>query len=299
MYRKLLHWIRVGGACIVQMLFRVVPINPNILVFYVHKRKGLCCNPKYIMKYMISVYPKEYKYYWVTDYPNTVPEDEKYRVVKVRSLYYYWLLSQTKMLITNDMVDETLIKRKGQLYLCTWHGGGTFKRSAFDIKEAEEIKGRLRRWYGRLDYLVLSNGFLEKEYRRSFRISETKMLRTGMPRSDVFFHYNDFYKGIRKLYKIDLDIKILLYAPTYRYGKYELLSYENIISVLERLRKRFGGKWVCFFRKHYFDLRNSYHEKKEKMYDGSSYADVQEFLCATDVLITDYSSLLWDFTLLK
>ena len=155
MYRKLLHWIRVGGACIVQTLLRVVPIRSNILVFYVHKRKGLCCNPKYIMKYMISVYPEAYKYYWATDYPDSVPENEKYRIIRIRSLYYYWILSQAKILITNDRRDEPLIKRKGQLYLCTWHGGGTFKRSAFDIKEAEEISGRLKRWYGRLDYLEI------------------------------------------------------------------------------------------------------------------------------------------------
>lgn len=50
---------------------------------------------------------------------------------------------------------------------------------------------------------------------------------------------------------------------------------------------------------HYFDLGNSYPENRGKIYDGSSYVDVQEFLCATDILITDYSSLLWDFSLLK
>lgn len=196
------------------------------------------------------------------------------------------------------MADETLLKRRGQVYLSTWHGGGAYKKVGFDVKEAENSQEILDKWYGRLDYLVLSNGFLQKEYEKSFRIQERQMLKTGMPRSDVFYRDNGIYLKIRNLYHLDADTKILLYAPTYRYGAYELLSDEELILVLKMLGKRFGGEWTCFYRMHYFDREHGYGEN-DRIHNGNAYADAQEFLCAVDVLVTDYSSLLWDFTLLK
>lgn len=302
MINRLMHYIRLAGAYGVQFLFRLFPLDLKLIVFYAHKRKGLCCNPKYIMQYMLEKYPQDYKYCWVSEYPDTVPVNSGYKVVRKRSFKYYQILSRAKIFITNDMVDETLLKRKGQIYLCTWHGGGAYKKVGFDVKEAKEnrqVEKTLKKWYGKLDYLILSNGFLQKEYESSFRMKKDQMLKTGMPRSDIFFHNNNLYLKIRNLYHLSEDIKILLYAPTFRCGKYDLLSGEELERILASLEKRFGGKWVCFYRTHYMDQEDRCIEYKERILNGNSYADAQEFLCAVDVLITDYSSLLWDFTLLK
>lgn len=302
MINRFMHYIRLAGAYGVQLLFRLFSLDPKLVVFYAHKRKGLCCNPKYIMQYMLEKYPQNYSYCWVSEFPDTVPENSGYKVVRKRSLQYYRILSRAKIFITNDMVDETLLKRRGQIYLCTWHGGGAYKKVGFDVKEAKrsrQVERTLKKWYGKLDYLILSNGYLQKEYESSFRMEKNQMLKTGMPRSDVFFQNHNLYLKIRSLYHLSEDTKILLYAPTFRYGKYDLLSDEELERVLDSLEKRFGGEWVCFYRTHYMDQVHSCIEYKEKILNGNSYADAQEFLCAVDVLITDYSSLLWDFTLLK
>lgn len=73
MIEKLLHCIRIAGAYAVQMAVRLFPVDSRSIVFYAHKRKGLCCNPKYVMQYMLEKYPQDYRYYWVTEYPDTVP----------------------------------------------------------------------------------------------------------------------------------------------------------------------------------------------------------------------------------
>lgn len=247
---------------------------------------------------MLGKYPQDYRYYWVTEYPDTVPGGRGYTIVKRRSIPYYLLMTRAKLLITNDMADESLLKRRGQIYISTWHGGGAYKKVAFDVREAGENLKKLNKWYRRLDYLVLSNGFLVEQYKQSFRVQERQMLKTGMPRSDVFYRENGLYRDIRQQYHLNADTKILLYAPTYRTGEYELLSEKELTSVLEMLAGRFGGEWVCFCRMHYFDREHRYAES-DKIHNGNDYADAQEFLCATDVLLTDYSSLLWDFTLLK
>lgn len=297
MLKIIVYSIKFFIAFVVQAAMRVTPLNDRAIVFYAHKRKGLCCNPKYIMRYMLENYPKDYRYYWVAEFPETVPREEGYTVVKWRSIAYYQTLAQAKLLVTNDMADEMLIKRKGQIYISTWHGGGTYKKVGFDTEAGALRKMRMHRWYARLDFLVLSNGFLAEAYKSAFRLREDQMLRTGMPRSDIFYRDNGMYAKIREIYRLNSDTKILLYAPTYRCGTYELLSGEELPLVLEALAARFGGKWVCFYRMHYFDTENRC-EENDRIYHGNDYADVQEFLCAVDVLISDYSSVLWDFTLL-
>lgn len=284
-------------ACVIQAAMRLMPLNNRAIVFYAYKRKGLCCNPKYVMRYMLENYPNDYQYYWVAEFPETVPHEKSYCVVKWRSMAYYQLLARAKLLVTNDMADETLFKRKGQIYMSTWHGGGTYKKVGFDIKTDALRRIRLHRWYARLDFLILSNGFLAEAYKSSFRLREEQMLKTGMPRSDIFYRDNGMYVRIRERYRLDSDTKILLYAPTYRHGTYELLPERDLPQILEALTARFGGQWVCFYRMHYLDTEKRY-EENEWIYNGNDYADAQEFLCAVDVLITDYSSLLWDFTLL-
>ena len=294
----ILHYIRVGGAKVIQIISRVFPIDNHIVVFYAHKRKGLCCNPKYIMLEMIKR-PEKYKLYWISEYPETVPKSDDYKVVRKRSAQYYLICSRAKMHITNDIVDETLLKRKGQIYINTWHGGGAFKKAGFDIVKHKEEEKQLHIWYDKVDYMIVSSTYLADKFQSAFQLTEGQILKTGMPRSDIFFQDNTLYEAIRKQYGLDEGVKIVLYAPTYRYHTYELLKEDEIKCVLDALHERFGGEWVFFFRAHSFDKEEHYQFKDKKLYDCNDYYDAQELLCAVDVLITDYSSLLWDCSLLK
>ena len=254
----ILHYIRVGGARAIQIISRVLPINNHIVVFYAHKRKGLCCNPKYIMLEMIKR-PEKYKLYWISEYPETVPKSGNYKVIRKRSIQYYFICSRAKMHITNDIVDETLLKRKGQIYINTWHGGGAFKKAGFDIVKHKEEEKQLHIWYDKIDYMIISSDYLADKFKSAFRLKEEQLLKTGMPRSDIFFQKNKLYEEIRRQYGLDEKEKIVLYAPTYRYHTYELLEEEDIKCVLDALHKRFGGEWVFFFRAHSFDKEKHYH----------------------------------------
>ena len=166
------------------------------------------------------------------------------------------------------------------------------------MKEKEEEK-QLHIWYDKIDYMIISNEYLADKFQSAFHLTEEQILKTGMPRSDIFFQKNNLYEEIRKKYKLDKKMKIVLYAPTYRYDAYELLEEKDIEYILNALQERFGGEWVFFFRAHSFDNEKHYQFPTERLYDCSDYYDTQEFLCATDVLITDYSSMLWDFSLLS
>lgn len=296
---KILHYIRVAGASAIQILSRILPVDRKMVVFYAHKRKGLCCNPKYIMLEMARNQSQKYKLYWITEYPETIPKSVDYKVIKKRSIKYYFICSRAKLHITNDIIDETLLKRKKQIYVNTWHGGGAFKKAGFDIVKSKEEENLLHIWYDKIDYMIISSEYLAEKFKSAFHLEERQLLRTGMPRSDVFFQKNNLYEDIREQYGLSKDIKIVLYAPTYRNDTYELLDEKDIKKVLSALQERFGGEWVFFMRTHYFDKDKHYKFIAERLYDCNDYYDTQELLCAMDVLITDYSSMLWDFSLLE
>lgn len=294
------HAVKVRTVRLTKRIGRLFPLNKKIIVLYAHERKGLCCNPKYIMLELLKDKSKGYKLYWITQYPETIEYADGFKVLKRRSIKYYFICSIAKVFITNDMADETLNKRKGQIFISTWHGGGAFKKAGYDIVKSVQEEKLLHTWYDAIDYMIVSSRYLADKFQGAFHLKSEQILRTGMPRSDVFFEENDIYENVRKRYGLEHDTKIVLYAPTYKIlTEYTLLSKQEMQKVLEALEQRFGGKWVFFVRNHYFDNNEHFTYIPDKIICCNDYYDAQELLCAVDCMITDYSSLLWDFSLLK
>ena len=299
----ILHLIRVLGAYFIQIIAWIHPLDTHLILFYAFDRKGICCNPKYIMKELISSYQDQYHLFWISKWPETCEKGDGYKIVRLRSVKFYVLSGYAKYVITNDRLDEYMIKRKGQVYINTWHGGGTFKKAGYDIigngKEAT-TKETIDSFYNKDDFLIVSSKYLEKQFMKAFHMNTNQILSFGMPRSDVFYKENDIYRAVRKKYAIPNETRIVLYAPTYRFQNDidPFIPKDNVGSLLNDLTLRFGGNWIFFYRMHYFDKEDYYDEVEGKVVNCSDYYDAQELLCGIDILITDYSSLLWDFTLL-
>ena len=125
-----------------------------------------------------------------------------------------------------------------------------------------------------------------------------------MPRNDIFFSkntVNSFYFKIREKFNFSNDDKIILYAPTFR-GNTNSISKKSIDNLdyeklLKLLNNKFKGNWKILYRGHY-SLKGE-NNNNENIIDASNYPDMQELLCASDILITDYSSSIWDFSFLE
>lgn len=297
---RIKHSLNIRTIRLAKKAGSLFPINKKVIVLYAHERKGLCCNPKYIMQELLKEGKHKYKLYWVTQYPETIKKADGFKVLKRRSAKYYFVCSIAKFFVTNDMADETLNKRNGQIFISTWHGGGAFKKAGYDIVKSAQEEQLLHTWYDAIDYMVVSSKYLADKFQGAFHLKSEQILHTGMPRSDVFFEENDIYENVRKQYGLESDTKIVLYAPTYKIlTEYTLLSKQEMQKVLEALEQRFGSKWVFFVRNHYFDNNEHFTYIPDKIICCNDYYDAQELLCAVDCMITDYSSLLWDFSLLK
>lgn len=278
-----------------------LPVKRNKILFFNYGGLGYRCNCKYICEEILRKrYPVQL--IWVVADSNIKSEiPEGIKVVEKGSFEYYRELYTSKICIANN--DNRLLverKRKEQYYINTWHGYGPFKKVAAatvknDEREMEVIKGN----YSKYDLFLTASTFYSKVFHTSF-LYEGEIFECGAPRNDIFFKDTDFRRRILEKYHIVSDKKIVLYAPTFRmdmensFEKYAL----DMDKVLAALKERFGTEFVLLYRFHHMLYAAG---RNLKFYeDGINvtfYPDVQELLVAADVLITDYSSIMWDFSL--
>lgn len=225
---------------------------------------------------------------------------------------YYDALCTSRVLITNvNAPYKCRFKKTNQYFIYTWHGMGPSKKlewqSQIHRKRDKDDRDLVKsRWNG-ADIMIAGSDFCHTVYRDSF-LYDGVIENWGYPRNDVFFQNNGFYQKIRRHYGIEDDKGIILYAPTFRNelmesGESERLKeiYDVDLSmVLKAVQKRFKKDYTVLYRFHHYIYRyvdiTSYDQFG---IDATYYPDMQELLVAADVLITDYSSSMWDFSLMR
>ena len=149
--------------------------------------------------------------------------------------------------------------------------------------------------------VMVSNGTMRSEiYRRAF-LYTGEILECGAPRNDILVNnWQDFVKPVRRYFDIPEDAKIVMYAPTYRKGRNTdqiQLEGRDIIDVLS---EKFGGSWYMLKRLHPTMTQKAGElHYDERIINASDYDDMQELLAASDVLISDYSSVISEFSIMN
>jgi CDP-glycerol glycerophosphotransferase len=187
--------------------------------------------------------------------------------------------------------------RRKQIIINTWHGGLLSKKMGLDVECSSFEKINIKNMAEITDYVLSpSKLFSEMAMRSALGINESKMLNFGFPRNDIFFK-NDasIIRKVKRFYNIPEERGIILYAPTFRgparnASTVYINKQEEIITAMEN---RFQRKYVLLVRLHHTI------PMPECVLSGNKYADVQELLYASDIVITDYSSVIWDFFFTK
>lgn len=287
-------------------LFRIFPIHKKKIVFTTFEGDGgYCCNPRYIAEQILQS-NKQYELIWlVNDTAKKFPKG----ICKVKNSFLnrVYHLATAKVWIDNSRKEYGTIKRKGQLYIQTWHGAIEFKPvGKFRGKLFPKIAYLVSKHDSKLIDYVLSNSlWCTKNYPKML-LYDGKIIKTGSPRCDIFFtKRKKLYKQIRNRYKIPQDAKIVMFAPTFRgggqKGARQVFRDEPTLDfnlLTKSLEERFGGVWYVFLRLHPqlgAQFKNMPVENKTKyMKDVTQADDINEIMAATDVLITDYSSSAFD-----
>ncbi|WP_310604962.1 CDP-glycerol glycerophosphotransferase family protein [Anaerosporobacter sp.] len=215
--------------------------------------------------------------------------DKNINTLKQYSLRYFYYAASAKIVITNVGIPPITVKRGGQTFINTWHGAGGLKGfgndsvnysfNIFDYFVSESKKDE--EWFSRNDAWNFQNTYLE----------------TGMPRNDILLNSTNAYINSVKLeYGLSQDAFLLLYAPTWRDFSSDcfITEFENIRKVL---CERFGKDVVVLYKRHHLQQVES--KELHGVVDCSLGYDIQKLLLISDLLITDYSSCAWDFSLMK
>lgn len=272
----------------------------NYVMFCTNSGGGYYCNPKYIYEYLIKNNKMpNYKFIWCFKNPEKYRflESENTIICKYRSLKYYYYKVVSKVYISNSIEGNETPKKKKQIRIQTWHGGGCYKKVALAEKARSNIyKKRTENNMKNTDIFISSSKVFTDEVIKNNFFYSGKILETGMPRNDILFD-KEKHASIRKkvldFYNIDDSKFIALYAPTWRYDESKLEEID-FKSLKEHLEKKFGKDVVIIYRAHLHMQK----DKIDNLISGSEYEDMQDLLIASDLLITDYSSSIWDYSFL-
>lgn len=286
-------------------------IVPNKIVVDNYMGQGYGCNPKYVTEALLAD-EKTYDIVWVVKNVEAKRNEfpEGIRLVEYLSEDAMYEYATAKIWLCNyhliSYFNRGLCKKPGQTYIQMWHGSFGIKKIENDCKILTENKAwtyLAEKNSKNTDYWISNSLFETEIYRRAFW--DVKGIKEfGHPRNDIFFRNNE--EEITSLVKRRLDINqkenIVLYVPTLReindFPK-EGIDVDMLTKTLEECT---GQSWCIVVRLHprmRGKLENVCTGCTDKIYHGDDYPDIQELLCAAQIVITDYSSCIFDFLLSK
>lgn len=249
---------------------------------------------------------KDYHHVWViNDISDPMVEELKrnYQNVSFTSVdsnHYLKYLATSKYLINDTSFPFYFVKRDEQIYINTWHGT-PLKTLGLDIKNrGMSTHKNIQRNLLHSDYLISPNQFTYEKLLKShdiFEIYAGKVADIGYPRTDLTLKTNG--EEVRKTLNIPLDKKVILYAPTWRgtVGK-ENDTSQVLLDEVMAIQKSMGDDYIVLLKSHYFTFEYFKINKLDHLCVPNWY-DTNKLLAAVDILITDYSSIFFDFLPLK
>lgn len=290
------------------------PVNKKLIFFEAYKGRSYACSPKAIYLEMLKDEAfKDCRFVWVFDNPERQQElagMPRTTVTHKLSPAHIEAAVTAGLIVTNSRLVRAFTYRKEQFILQTWHGT-PLKRLGLDIAidgDAVESLERIHQEYKRdgeeLSALISPSPYATTHLGSAFGLTEhpEKIWETGYPRNDFLFNYSEAdAAAIKKRLQIPKDKKVVLYAPTFRdTGFSEGKGYVNTFFLdMNSLQKRFGKDCVFIVRKHYFAAEAEYQAPDGFVINGNTTDDINELYVVSDVLITDYSSVMYDYAALK
>lgn len=275
-------------------------IEPYKLVLSNFHGRGFGDNPKYIALNLLERNP-ELDIVWAIGRGDIATTDKLptgIRTVSYGSLEYYRELATARVWIDNEHKNLLSRKREDQFYIQTWHGVGPLKKIEHDaVKLPGSYLEMADRDMGMVDLCVSASRFNTEQFRRAF-CYKGEILECGYPRNDIFFDNSFDKESVRRSLGIPMNACVLLYAPTFRDMDTSDEEKLDLSMAARAMARRWQKDVIVLVRNHPDRVGESLPGCSDvKHIDVSTYGDVQELLKISDVLITDYSSIMWDFSL--
>lgn len=307
----LLTCAKYGARAMYYVGTYVLRPKDKIILFESSNGRNYTGNPRYVYEEIMNQgLDNEFKCVWALINPRE--QEIPGNGIKVKRSFfkflYYAIVSGTWIFDSRHLYY--LRKNKKTKYIQTWHGT-PLKKLGLDMdyidmsgnqdigKYHEEFIKNSSKW----QYLISQNNYSSEIFRRAFAFNG-EMLEIGYPRNDILINNNneEEINRIKTKFNIPKDKKIILYAPTWRDNEYyESGKYKFATEMdFDQMNKELGDEYVLIVKFHYLVKENI---------DWSKYGgfiiecdadwDIQELYLISDMMITDYSSVMFDYSILK
>lgn len=228
-----------------------------------------------------------------------------YMLQMLRSTYH---IATSKYFFIDDYYYPVYVikPRKGTVIIQVWHAAGAFKKFGHSTigKKFGPSKNYLKhvKVHSNYTYAVVSSNEVIPHYAEAFNIQRNKILPLGMPRMDFFFE-SKHKKVIDRFYEIYSELKqkkIILYAPTYRGDSFNQVKFTSLVN-FNKLHDMIGENYVILVHLHpyvksEFDIENM--NLETFIYEPTNEFNLEELMLVSDLMITDYSSVIFDYSVL-
>nr|WP_313886424.1 CDP-glycerol glycerophosphotransferase family protein [Bacillus sp. SD088] len=296
-----------------KIVFKLIgqfPPKKKLIIFESFHGKQYSDNPRAIYEYMLE-HHIEYEMYWSIDKRYMEQFRKRHNIRCLQRFSFQWLMkmARARYWIVNSRLPLWIPKPRETIYVQTWHGT-PLKRLGADIEEVhmpgtntEKYKQNFTYEATKWDYLLSPNEYSTKIFTSAFNYKKA-IVESGYPRNDFLINHNDEKNilGIKKREGIPVNKKVILYAPTWRddqfytKGKYKF----NLHLDLEKMKNDLGEQYILILRLHYLvseslDLSGM----EDFVINLSNHEDIRELYVISDMLVTDYSSVFFDYANLK
>lgn len=258
----------------------------NAVFFESFYGRSVGCNPRAIDRELAARAPEVRRYWSVVDLSVEVPEGA---IAVVEGSPQWWhARGAARLLVVNDWLRRRFARKPGQKVLQTWHGTPlkrlALHRPGFDPRRMAAVVKESRRW----DVLLAQNTYAERILRKAYAFFGRPIWVEGYPRNDALITGDAV--AVRESLGIGADERVLLYAPTWRDDRAEMVDFVDA-EVLAR-----EANAVVLVRGHSRTLEQGRDRAGARVIDVTGYPETARLLLAADALITDYSSVMFDFS---
>ncbi|GAB4318041.1 MAG: hypothetical protein Kow0019_19430 [Methanobacteriaceae archaeon] len=289
---------------------KIFSIDERVIFFESSVGRNYSGNPKYVYEEMVSRgLDEDFRCVWSLEDTNTKIPGKAIKVQRARLKYLYYL-SVAKFLVCDSRLPSFIVKRPDSIYIQLWHGT-PLKKLAMDLDMLVVSDGMGLFEYKRLfkqntqtwDYLISQSEYNSEKFRSCFDYNK-EILEIGSPRNDILVNENTEMNisCLKCKYGIPKDKKVILYAPTWRDDQFyanKIYKYTSPLN-LDLLKKKIGDTHIILIKLHYL-VKDSIEWRKYKgfVYECGNDCDIQELYLISDILVTDYSSAMFDYAILE
>lgn len=289
------------GSLFVNVLKAFIKPKNNVILFISFGGKKYDDSPKAIYEAMlIDSRFDGYKFVWAFQNPDKfdIPKGKK---IKTDTINYFINALQARCWITNSTIERGLnFKGKKTFYFNTWHGTPIKKMGKDILETSKSFKAIFNM---NVDIMTSQSDYETCIFSRVFDLPKDKFLKCGLPRNDILIDQSKETKvRMMKLIGLPLDKKVILYTPTYR----EYLRDENLNCIISppidfaRWKAEIGDEYIVLIRAHYEVTKVfNIHFDNKFVFDVSDYTVLNDLMLASDILISDYSSIFFDYSILN